>query len=116
MYDYATAAGLNLPPDAAKELNRIMYTDPREVMYQLEREARKLANKQFEELRIEIQEKEAERRRLWGSKYPRVLGQKPGDDEKEKINRTERPKTPKVPQTTPKAVKTSPRAGKVARN
>lgn len=103
MFDYAAASGLNLPPDAAKELNRIMYEDPREVMYQLEREALKEANRQFEQLRTQIQDQEKERQRLWGKKYPRVLGQKP-------------PETVKASTDASKGPKTLPRAGKVARN
>jgi len=77
-YDYVKAAGLDLPKDAADWLNKNMNEDPREVVYHLQREAEKEASRQFDELKIELAEQEAERKRLWGNKYPPVHGQKPG--------------------------------------
>lgn len=77
--DYATASGLDLTPEQAEFVNQIMAEDPREVLFELEREEEKLANIQFEEIRLELLSQDAERKRLWGNKYPRKLGQKPGE-------------------------------------
>ena len=76
--DYAQ--GLNLPPDAAEFLNQIMADDPREIIDQVEAELEAVANEQFEQMRLEILAKEEERKLLWGNKFPRVLGQKPGEE------------------------------------
>jgi hypothetical protein len=75
--DYS--AGLDLPPDAAEFLNQIMADDPRELVDLVEAELAAVANEQFEAMRLEILAKEEERKSLWGNKFPRVLGQKPGE-------------------------------------
>jgi len=41
------------------------------------REAEKVAAAELDRLALDLAEKEAERRKLWGNKFPRVLGQKP---------------------------------------
>ncbi len=79
LFDYAKASGLSLDPDIAEALNQIMADDPREVIYQLERDATREASKQFDQLRDQIQAQEQERVRLWGKKYPPAAGMTPDD-------------------------------------
>lgn len=76
--DYS--AGLNLPPEAAEFLNRIMVDDPQELVDLVNAELEAVANEQFEAMRLEILAKEEERKSLWGNKFPKVLGQKPGEE------------------------------------
>jgi hypothetical protein len=78
-HDYAKASGLDLDPDMAALVNKIMADDPREVLYQLRRASQRLIDGNFEALCVQIRAQEAERKRLWGNKYPPRLGMKPWD-------------------------------------
>lgn len=63
---------------AERLLNSYMTLEQMQVERQKEVDE---ANRQFDLLAEELAEQEAERKRLWGNRYPRVLGQKPGEED-----------------------------------
>lgn len=84
LFDYAQASGLTLDPELRDALNQLMADDPREVIYQLDRDATQEASGQFDQLRDQLLAQEQERIQLWGKKYPPVPGLKPGEVDKRK--------------------------------
>jgi hypothetical protein len=72
-------SGLNLSPEVVEAVNQLMADDPRNVLDQIDRELQLIANEKLEQVRLEILAQEAERKLLWGNKFPRVLGLRPGE-------------------------------------
>jgi len=71
----------DLTPDQMRLVKRVLaYAQSDNSLEALEaqrREAEKVAAAELDRLALDLAEKEAERRKLWGNKFPRVPGQKP---------------------------------------
>lgn len=76
----------DLTPDQMRLVKRVLAyagsDDSLEALESYRREAEKVASAELDRLALELAEKEAERRKLWGKKFPRVLGQKPDEPDK----------------------------------
>lgn len=76
----------NIPPELEVKFRRLVAIkkafggvgDFLESQEAARRLAEKEADAEFEKLALEIEEREAKRKQIWGSKYPRVLGDLPG--------------------------------------